>query len=84
VSLRSVLDFDAFCERIVYEFALAPPIPDLRPTTQLATDLGCDSLLLLEIVLFVEDLAGVVLSEQTISGIFTLGDLFAVYTNNAR
>jgi acyl carrier protein len=82
VNLRVVFDFDAFCERLFYEFALRPPAR-VSPETHLVTDLACDSLLLLEIVLFVEDLAGAAFPEAQIAGIETLGDLFGAYSSGA-
>lgn len=81
MTLRVLLDYDEFAERIAVEFGL--PRATLVPAAALVADLLCDSLLLFELVLFVEELAGVTLPEALIPQIVTVDDLHTIYVTRA-
>ncbi|MDZ4826012.1 MAG: acyl carrier protein [Actinomycetota bacterium] len=72
-----LLEFDAFWEVLLAELEL--PVVAVVPDTLLRDDLAFDSVLTFELLLVVEDLAGVMLPEQLLGQLVTVGDVYNVY-----
>ena len=68
---------DAFCLVLADYFGLDGP--EIRPDTRLGLDAGFDSLMMLECVLMVEELAEHALDDHAIASIGTVGDLYRLY-----
>jgi len=71
------LEFEAFAAALLAELEL--PAVDVRDDTRLVDDLGFDSVLLFELLLVIEDWAGVMLPEALLPHLETAGDVYEVY-----
>ena len=81
MKLRELLDYDEFCDRLAADFSLDRVA--LRADAAVVADLGFDSLLVFEIVLLIEELAGVTLPEALIGQLVTMDDFHSIYVTRA-
>jgi acyl carrier protein len=81
VIVRELLDYDEFCDRLADEFGLDRR--RLVADAAVVADLGFDSLLIFEIVLLIEELAGATLPEALIGQLVTMNDFHAIYVTRA-
>jgi acyl carrier protein len=79
--VSDVLDLAAFCEHVARELDLA--VAHLAADARLVEDLCFDSVLMFELLLVVEDLAGVTLPDALVGQLVTVRDAFAVYAARA-
>ena len=57
---------------------------EITPEANLITDLGADSLDLVEITMRAEDMFGVVLSDDNVEKVKTVGDFYRVVSENLK
>lgn len=72
-----MIDSDQFCGVLADYFTMDPA--SLDTATRLELDAGFDSLMILECVLMLEELAGRQLHDDAIASIVTVGDLYGFY-----
>ena len=76
--MTAPLPFDEFWQLVIGDLAVAE-LTTATEGTRLAEDLFFDSVLTFELLLLVEDLAGVLLPEEMIGQLETVGDVYHVY-----
>jgi acyl carrier protein len=72
------LPFDEFWHLVTGELAVAD-LTTATEDTRLSEDLFFDSVLTFELILLVEELAGVLLPEEMLGQLQTVGDVYDVY-----
>jgi acyl carrier protein len=70
--------FEGFCARTSEHLDVGIPDPSVLFDARLEEYLGFDSILRFELLLFVEDWAGVQLPEALLPQLVTLGDVYSV------
>jgi acyl carrier protein len=78
--MNDVLSFDDFARYLQEELEV---VDTLSAQTRFSEDLECDSIMVLEVVLIIED-TGVELSESMIEQMATVGDAYRVYLAAAQ
>lgn len=73
-----VLSFDAFVQRITTEIGLELPAP-ISESTSIVDDLGWDSMAVVEVLAVIDEM-GSDIDDRALETVFTLGDLYHLYT----